>query len=121
MDYKNMKELASFAVSECMKHSKDGCWQISYEELCQKFGIRLSDINQNKKLLEKELRQKEEINELIMNEDCIEMTCHLQYCEQCGSNPFHVLSVMGCNIYDEHEHEPVEESPNEDIPQAQSM
>lgn len=73
MDHKKMKELANYAVSECMKHSKDGCWQISYEKLCQKFGIRLSDINQNKKLLEKELRQKEEIKELIMTEDCIEM------------------------------------------------
>ncbi len=121
MEHKKMKELASYAVSECTKHSKDGRWQISYGELCQKFGVGLGDMNQNKKLLEKELRQKEEINELIMTEDCIEIACHLEYCEQCGGNPFSLLSVMGCNIYDEHEHEPAEVSVKEDTPQVLSV
>ncbi len=121
MDHKKIKELASYAVLESTKHSKDGRWQIPYEDLCQKFGITPDDINQNKKLLEKELRQKEEINELIMTEDCIEMACHMEYCEQCGGNPFSLLSVMGCNIYDEHEHEPAEVSVKEDTPQVLSM
>lgn len=121
MDHKKLKELAGYAVLECTKHSKDGRWRISYEKLCRKFGIGLHDINQNKKLLEKELQQKEEVNKLIMTEDGIEMACHLEYCGQCGGNPLRLLSVMGCNIYDEHEHGPAEESIKEDMPQAFSM
>ena len=66
-----------------------------------------------------------EINELIMTEDCIEMTCHLQYCHNCQGNPVSLLSVLGCNIYDEHEtehhHKPANESSDEDETQALSM
>lgn len=123
LDHRKIKELAGYAVSECTKHSKGGRWQISYGELCQKSGVEPGDINQNKKLLEKELRQREEINELIMTEDGIEMACCLEYCEQCSSNPFRLLSVIGCNIYEEQEqkHEPAEGSVKEDIPQVLSM
>ena len=77
------------------------------------------------KLLEKELRQREEINELIMTEDCIEMTCHLRYCPQCQGDPLSLLSVLGCNFYDDHEtehhHEPANESSDEDETQTLSM
>lgn len=73
----------------------------------------------------KELRQREEINELIMTEDCIEMTCHLRYCPQCQGDPVSLFSVLGCNLYDghetEHHHEPANESSDEDETQALSM
>lgn len=93
---------------------------ISYDELYYHFGAGISDTNQNGKLLEEELRQREEINELIMTEDCIELTCHLEYCEQCGDDPLSLLSVVGCNIYDEHERESAER-PSEETPQTFSM
>lgn len=73
----------------------------------------------------KELRQREEINELIMTEDAIEMTCHLRYCPQCQGDPLSLLSVLGCNFYDdletEHHHEPANESSDENETQALSM
>ncbi|MCI9448957.1 MAG: hypothetical protein HFE30_01725 [Clostridiales bacterium] len=105
MEKEKIKQLADYAISECTQHSEDGKWSISYEELYYHFGANISDTNQNGKLLEEELRQREEINELIMTEDCIEMTCHLEYCERCSNDPISLLSVVGCNIYDEHEHE----------------
>lgn len=37
-----------------------------------------------------------------MTEDAIEMTYHMEYCENCQNSPGSLLSVMGCNIYDEH-------------------
>ena len=53
------------------------------------------------------------------------MTCHLQYCHNCQTDPVSLLSVLGCNIYDEHEtehhHEPANESSDEDETQALSM
>ena len=54
----------------------------------------------------RELQQREEINELIMTEDCIEMTYHLEYCQNCQRGGIEstaiLLSLMGCNLYEEH-------------------
>ena len=62
-----------------------------------------------------------EINELIMTEDCIELTCHLQYCENCQSDPASLLSVLGCNIYDKHDFESAVNPSCEEHPQTQTM
>ncbi|MCM1489154.1 MAG: hypothetical protein NC203_12395 [Firmicutes bacterium] len=115
-----IKQLADYAISECTQHSDDGRWSISYEELRNRFSARVFAGNRNSRLLEEELRQREEISELIMTEDCIEMICHLEYCEQCGSDPLSLLSARGCNIYDEHKHESAEHS-DEENPQTFSM
>ena len=125
MDKNKLKRLADYAVREGTEHTTDGRWSVSYDELYYHFGEEITDANENGKLLEEELRQREEINELIMTEDCIEMTCHLQYCHNCQGNPVSLLSVLGCNIYDEHEtehdHEPAHGSSDEDQTQEMSM
>ena len=109
MDEKKLKQLADYAVREGTEHSKDGWWSVSYEELRYHFGVDVSDANENRKLLEKELRQREEINELIMTEDCIEIIYHLEYCENCQGNPASLLSVLGCNLtVDYFDHSPVQ-------------
>lgn len=120
MEKEKIKQLADYAISECTKHSKDGKWSISYEELRDRFRARIFPGNRNSRMLEEELRQRKEISELIMTEDCIEMTCHLEYCEQCGDDPINLLSVVGCNIYDEHEHKSAEH-PDEENLQTLSM
>ena len=105
MDKNKIRQLADYAINECCDHSEDCYWTISYDELYYHFGAEVTDTNENGRLLEEELRQREEINELIMTEDCIEMTCHLQYCHNCQTDPVSLLSVLGCNIYDGHETE----------------
>ena len=64
-------------------------------------------VNENGKLIEEELRQREEINELIMTEDAIEMTYHLEHCPNCQqggiAGALNLVSLMGCNIYSEHD------------------
>ena len=125
MDKNKIKRLADYAVRQCCDNSENCYWTISYDELYYHFGAEVSDTNENGRLLEEELRQREEINELIMAEDAIEMTCHLQYCHNCQGNPVSLLSVLGCNLYDDHEtepnHEPANESSDEDETQALSM
>ena len=125
MDKNKLKKLADYAVREGTEHTTDGRWSVSYDELYYHFGEKITDANEIGKLLEEELRQREEINELIMTEDCIEMTCHLRYCPQCQGDPLSLLSVLGCNFYDDHEtehnHEPANESSDEDETQALSM
>ena len=79
----------------------------------------------NGKLLEEELRQREEINELIMTEDAIEMTYHLEHCPNCQqggiAGALNLVSLMGCNIYDEHDEAPAEDLTEDDQTQVLSM
>ena len=101
MEKNKIKRLADYAVRQCCDNSVNCYWSVSYDELYHHFGAEVTDSNENGKLIEEELRQREEINELIMTEDAIEMTCHLRYCPQCQSDPVSLFSVLGCNLYDE--------------------
>lgn len=119
-----IKQLADYAIRECCDNSENCYWSITYDELYYHFGADVTDSNENGKLLEKELRQRKEINELLMTYDRIEMTCHLKYCYQCQGNQISLKSALKC-IYDdcetEHNHEPADESSDEDETQALSM
>lgn len=95
--------LADYIVSEGTEHTEDGRWSNTYDELYYHFGAEVTDTNENGKLLREELQRRDEVTEVIMTEDCIEIAYHLQYCEDCKNNPLEVLSVIGCNIYDEHD------------------
>ena len=70
------------------------------------FGANITDANGNGKLLREELQRRDEVNELIMTEDCIEINYHLAYCQNCGeggiSGTLDLLSLLGCNLYDVH-------------------
>ena len=125
MDKYNIKRLADYAVRQCCENSGSWIWSVAYDEVYHHFGAEVTDSNENGKLIEEELRQREEINELIMTEDAIEMTCHLRYCPQCQGDPVSLFSVLGCNLYDDHEtvliFEPANESSDEDESQALSM
>ena len=94
MDKSKIKQLADYTVRQSCENSENCYWSVSYDELYHHFGAEVTDSNESAKLLEKELRQREEINELIMTEDCIEMTCHLRYCPQCKSDPLSLLSAV---------------------------
>ena len=113
-----LKKLTNYCVSEGTEHFEDGKWAISYNELYYHFGVDVNDTNGNGKALAEALKKRDEIAELIMTEDCIEINFHLQYCDKCQSgNPASVLSLIGCNIYDEHlghaEHHEEESTPSE--------
>lgn len=102
----HIRQLADYCISEGTQYSENGNWSIPYEELYQRFGTKISDKNGNGKLLKKELQQREEINELIMTEDCIEMTYHMEYCQQCQEDgltgAMSLFSLMGCNLCEVH-------------------
>ena len=109
MDKDKLKQLARYCVNEGTDYTENGKWDISYDELYYHFGVEVSATNQNGKLLAEELRKQDEINELIMTEDAIEITYHLEYCPQSRQGglkgAMELVSLMGCNIYDEHENE----------------
>lgn len=65
MDKNKLKMLVDYAVREGNEHTTDGRWSVSYDELYYHFGEQVTDVNENGKMLEEELRQREEINELI--------------------------------------------------------
>ena len=59
-----------------------------------------------------------------MTEDAIEMTYHLEHCQNCQqggiSSALNLVSLIGCNIYDEH-NETSAEDLSEDHSQAITM
>lgn len=124
MNKNRIKKLADHAVREGTEHTTDGRWSVSYDELHHRFGEKITDANENGKLLEEVLRQREEINELIMTEDAIEMTYHLEHCPNCQqggiASALNLVSLIGCNIYDEH-NETSAEDLSEDHSQAITM
>ena len=118
LDNEMLKKLVNYCVSEGKEHSEDGNWAISYNELYYHFGVDVNDTNGNGKALAEALKKRDEIAELIMTEACIEINFHLQYCENCqNGNPASVLSLIGCNIYDEHlDHEDSHAEKEDEVP-----
>lgn len=120
MERNKLIKLAEYIVREGTERTTDGRWSVSYDELYHHFGEGITDVNENGKLLEKELRQRDEVNALIMTEDAIEISYHLKHCPNCQQDgidgTLNLISLVGCNIYDEHD-----EMPAEDEPQAFSM
>lgn len=54
MDKNILKKLADYAVREGTEHTTDGRWSVSYDELYYHFGEKITDANENGKLLEEE-------------------------------------------------------------------
>ncbi len=103
----HIHRLADYCVREGTDHTEDGKWSVSYDELYYHFdSTAITNRNGMGRLLREELQQREEINELIMTEDCIEMTYHMEYCENCQEGgikgAMSLFSLMGCNLYDVH-------------------
>lgn len=94
-----LKKLADYVVRKGTEQTADGRWSVSYDELYYHFGENIPDTNENGKLLKEILRQRDEINELIMTEDAIEMTYHLEHCPNCQkggvAGALNLVSLMG--------------------------
>lgn len=108
MTKEKLKSIADFLIKEGTTNTRTGKWEISFDELEYRYGKGFSQYSVYTKLLEQELKSRDEINELIMTEDCIEMSYHLRYCPECQqggiAGAMSLLSVMGCNITTEHKH-----------------
>lgn len=114
------REIADVLVREGISQTTTGRWSVSFEEIQNRFGLDLSADSDAGRLIVIALKQEEEINELIMTEDHIEMSYHLEYCPSCNqggaSGMGSVFSLLGCNIYDDHLHQEnagVPENPSE--------
>ena len=103
----DIRQLADYCVREGIDNTEDGAWSVTYDELYYHFdNAVVSDTNGYGKLLLEELKERAEVNEIIMTEDCIEMTYHMEYCENCQEGEIEgamsLLSLMGCNLEDVH-------------------
>ena len=53
------------------------------------------------------------------------MTYHLEHCPNCQQGgidgAMNLVSLLGCNIYDEHDEAPAETLSDDDLPQVPSM
>lgn len=103
----DIRQLADYCIREGTRNTDDGSWAVACDDLAYHFDQTIvSGRNGFGKLLEKELRKRDEINELIMTEDCIEMTYHMEYCPKCQQGGIEgalsLMSLIGCNLYDVH-------------------
>ena len=107
MNKEMLNRIARYCATSGAQNTTDGRWSITYDELSHHFGVDKNDINGNAQLLADALNQQEEINDLMMTEDCIEMTYHMEHCPLCRQGGIEgalaLTSVIGCNITDEHE------------------
>ena len=96
----DIRRLADYCIREGTANSEDGSWAVTYEELsCHSDEAAVSSQNGFGKLLKEELRQREEIKELIMTEDCIEMTYHMEYCENCQQGALEgAMNLFSCAL-----------------------
>lgn len=101
--------IAEYCIRNGLKNTKDGLWNVSLKELKEVFGATYTGTEKQNEEIYRELMTREEINELIMTEDCIEMAYHLRFCPECQQGGIagaaSLLSVLGCNISDDHENE----------------
>ena len=74
------REIADVLVREGTSQTTTGRWSVGFEEIQNRFGLDLSADSDAGRLIVIALKQEEEINELIMTEDHIEMSYHLEYC-----------------------------------------
>lgn len=96
------KEVADALVREGTRRTITGKWSVGFQEIRERFGLDLSTDSDAGRMLAKELQQEEKINELIMTEDYIEMSYHLEYCPACqqgsAEGVLSLLSLMGCTL-----------------------
>ena len=73
------REIADVLVREGTSQTTTGRWSVGFEEIQNRFGLDLSADSDAGRLIVIALKQEEEINELIMTEDHIEMSYHLEF------------------------------------------
>lgn len=79
-----LNEYTYALVQEGTQRTTTGTWSVSFQEIRERFGLDLSADSDAGRLIVIALKQEEEINELIMTEDHIEMSYHLEYCPSCN-------------------------------------
>lgn len=100
-----ISELADAIIKDGTQNTSSGSWVVGFDEINEQYDIIVSPNNGIGTLLLEELQQREEIAEIIITEDCFEMTYYLDYCPACqdGSERLQtLLSMLGCNFEDVH-------------------
>jgi len=96
----NCSGFADKIIYDGTRHTENGHWRCFYSEL----GVNVDD--RLKEKLFKELQERDEVQECILCEDCVEINFHLEYCPYCKEGgvkgAMSLLSLIGCNLEDVH-------------------
>lgn len=79
LDYE-LALIADYCVSEGVGNTSDGLWAISFDEICEHYGIDFSEDNGLRETLLDMLRARDEVAEIVMTEDEFEIKYSLDYC-----------------------------------------
>lgn len=79
LDYE-LALIADYCVSEGVGNTSDGLWAISFDEICEHYGIDFSEDNGLRETLLDMFRARDEVAEIVMTEDEFEIKYSLDYC-----------------------------------------
>lgn len=100
-----LEELANSIVKGRFGQTDKGVWIIGFDDIKEHFDVTVTANNGIGSLLLDELESRDEINEIVATEDCIQITSYLDQVSE-DETPqekiMTVFSLMGCGLEDVH-------------------
>lgn len=74
-------QVADQILQEAAENTSNGSWIVYFEEIAEQYSLNVKPNNGIGTLLVNELRRREEMAEINLDEDCLDMTLYLDYCK----------------------------------------
>ena len=102
---KNIQTMAEDLIKQGTAQTANGSWVIGFDEISQHFDTTVTPNNGIGQMLIAELEARDEVSEIIVTEDCLEMTYYLENApvtDDAGERLTTLFGLMGCNLEDVH-------------------
>lgn len=102
---KNIQTMAEELIKEGTAQTSNGKWIVSFEEVSQHFDCTVTPTNGIGQMLITELEARDDVANLVIAEDCMEMTYYLDHAPASATPEEKIttlFSLMGCNLEDVH-------------------
>ena len=100
-----IRELADNIIKGRFGQTDKGVWIIGFDDIKEHFDVTVTSDNGIGSLLLEELESRDEINEIVATEDCMQITSYLDHVpadESAQEKFMTVFSLMGCGLEDVH-------------------
>ena len=102
---KNIQTMAEELIREGTAQTSNGKWIVSFEEVSQHFDCTVTPTNGIGQMLIMELEARDDVANLVIAEDCMEMTYYLDHVTESATPEEKITTLfglMGCNLEDVH-------------------
>jgi len=88
-----ISQVADQILQEASENTSNGSWIVYFEEIAEQHSLNVKANNGIGTLLVNELQGREEMAEILLEDDCFDMTLYLDYCK--NINPSELEQNMG--------------------------